>query len=169
MGITVSVNSNLNYSTHSPRILKRGNLNVPGKQFFPVGCCFAVRSTLKNTTEVIFRAQVMNLCGFDHRQNPAAAFYSFSTSVEHWVFPEQSEWADGPFGFESIWNCRCEHCDHRQEPPTCSSSFWFSIRHFPHLRRHHLSSSGTLNRPSIPLCQYSCRLVRWQNEIYNKF
>ena len=20
-----------------------------------------------------------------------------------------------------------------------------------------------------PLCQYSCRLVRWQNEIYNKF
>ena len=22
---------------------------------------------------------------------------------------------------------------------------------------------------SGPLCQYSCRLVRWQNEIYNKF
>ena len=24
-------------------------------------------------------------------------------------------------------------------------------------------------RLGTPLCQYSCRLVRWQNEIYNKF
>ena len=83
--------------------LERCNFNVPGKEFFPVGCCFAVRSTLKNTTEVIFRAQVMNFCGFDHRQNPAAAFGSFSASVEHWVFPEQSEWTDGSLCFIRTW------------------------------------------------------------------
>ena len=41
--------------------VERRNFNVPGEEFFPVGCCFAVRSTLKNTAEVIFRAQVMNL------------------------------------------------------------------------------------------------------------
>ena len=31
------------------------------------------------------------------------------------------------------------------------------------------SASGGEKQTPCPLCQYSCRLVRWQNEIYNKF
>ena len=32
-----------------------------------------------------------------------------------------------------------------------------------------LNTMNADTRRQVPLCQYSCRLVRWQNEIYNKF
>ena len=116
--------------------VERCNFNVPREEFFPVGSCFAVRSTLKKTAEVIFWTQVMNLCGFNHRQNPAAAFGSFSASIEHWIFPEQSERTDGSLGFIRTWGkiwivqIPCKVFPAVQTVIYCLFRFW-GFKYFP--------------------------------------
>ncbi|MDY4132590.1 MAG: hypothetical protein SOX78_04985, partial [Treponema sp.] len=43
---------------------KRGNLNVPGKQFIPVFGGLSVRSLFKKTAKIIFRIFTVGFCGF---------------------------------------------------------------------------------------------------------
>ena len=47
------------------------------------------RRALKNTTQIIFRVQIVDFCSFNQCQNPAAAFGTFPASVEQRIFPKQ--------------------------------------------------------------------------------